>query len=102
VTYSDGVAKVEWDPRKDLANQAKHGISFREASVLFTSGEDYLELFDAAHSVEEDRFVAIGPITRGLMLVVWTERDDDVVRIIRARRATPPERRRYHQNMEQQ
>ena len=89
-------------PTKDLANQAKHGVSFEEASELFTSGEDYLELFDAAHSVKEDRFIAIGPIRRGLVLLVWTERDEDVVRIISARWATGSERRRYHAYMDQQ
>jgi len=74
--------KVNWDRAKNLANQKNHGISFQEASELFTSGADYLELFDDAHSDDEDRFIAIGPIRRGLVLVVWTERDEDVVRII--------------------
>jgi len=94
--------RIEWDSAKNLANQAKHGISFEEASKLFSSGEDYLELFDEAHSDEEDRFVAIGPIVRGLVLVVWTERDEDVVRIISARWATGSERQGYDSYMEQQ
>jgi len=94
--------ELEWDPAKSLANEAKHGVSFDEAGELFTSGDDYLELFDEAHSAEEDRFIAIGPIARGLVLVVWTERDEDVIRIISARWATPSERRRYHSYMEQQ
>ena len=42
--------KVTWDRAKNLANQKNHGISFQEASELFTSGVDYLELFDDAHS----------------------------------------------------
>jgi uncharacterized DUF497 family protein len=46
---------------------------------------DYLERFDEDHSDDEDRFIAIGPIRRGLVMVVWTERDGDVVRIISAR-----------------
>ena len=92
--------RLEWDPEKNLANQAKHGISFEEASELFSSAEDYLEVFDAAHSDEEDRFIAIGPIPRGLVLVVWTERDEDVLRIISARWATKAEQRRYHDYME--
>jgi uncharacterized protein len=36
----------------------------------------------------EERFIAIGPIRRGLVMVVWTERDGSVVRIISARWAT--------------
>jgi len=38
--------KVVWDRGKDVANQKKHGVSFREASELLTSGVDYLEIFD--------------------------------------------------------
>jgi uncharacterized DUF497 family protein len=83
---------ITWDPAKNDANVQKHGVSFEEAQALFLSGEDYLEIFDDAHSTTEDRFIAIGPITRGLVLVVWTEWEDDVVRIVSARWATPAER----------
>ena len=77
--------KVVWDETKNLANQQKHKVSFEEASALFRSGNDYLEIFDAEHSTTEDRFIAIGPIRRGLILIVWTERDEDTIRIISAR-----------------
>jgi uncharacterized DUF497 family protein len=77
--------KVVWDHAKNLANQKKHGVSFDQARKLFTSGVDYLEVFDDTHSDLEDRFISIGPIRRGLVLVVWTEREEDVVRIISAR-----------------
>ena len=83
---------ITWDPAKNDANVQKHGVSFEEAQALFSSGEDYLEIFDEAHSTTEDRFIAIGPIARGLVLVVWTEWEDDVLRIISARWATPTER----------
>lgn len=49
-----------WDEQKNAANQAKHRVSFEEASSLFLSGVDYLEVFDEAHSEEEDRFIASG------------------------------------------
>jgi uncharacterized DUF497 family protein len=91
-----------WDDAKNATNQDKHGVSFEEASELFTSGEDYLEIFDAAHSDDEDRFIAIGPIQRGLVLIVWTERDEDVVRIISARWASPREKKLYVEHLEQQ
>ena len=80
--------RVTWDRAKNLANQKNHGVSFEEASELFRSGVDYLEQFDDDHSDFEDRFIAIGPILRGLVMVVWTERDGHVVRIILARWAT--------------
>jgi uncharacterized DUF497 family protein len=40
-------------------------VSFSEAEELFTSGVEYLEIYDEAHSHMEDRFIAIGPIFRG-------------------------------------
>lgn len=89
------MVRVTWDRAKSLANQKKHGLSFEEASELFRSGVDYLELFDEDHSEEEDRFIAIGPVQRGLVLVVWTERDGDVVRIISARWATRTEQKLF-------
>jgi uncharacterized DUF497 family protein len=87
--------RFDWDEGKNAANQAKHGVSFEEASALFLSGVDYLELFDEAHSIDEERFIAIGPISRGVVLVVWTEQDDNTIRIISARRATTREHAYY-------
>ncbi len=90
----------EWDPVKDVSNRAKHGISFSEAEDLFTGHADYLEIYDAAHSEDEERFWAVGPIRRGIIVVVFTERAEDVVRIISARFATSSEQRLYHQHLE--
>jgi uncharacterized protein len=87
--------KVTWDEAKNRENQHKHKVAFEEAAELFRSGDDYLEIFDAEHSVDEDRFVAVGPLQRGLILIVWTERDEDTIRIISARWAEEPERVLY-------
>ena len=84
--------KVTWDEAKNRADRRNHGISFDEAAQLFRSGVDYLEVLDEAHSDFEDPFV----VKRGLVLVVWTERDEDTVRIISARWATAKERDLYH------
>ena len=81
----------EWDPEKDRANQAKHGLSFQEASDLFSSGVDCLEIYDELHSVDEDRFIAIGPIQAGIIVVVFTEHIENVIRILSARKATKKE-----------
>lgn len=92
--------RFEWDPQKERQNVAKHGVSFREAKALFTSKVDYVEIYDAEHSDLEDRFIAIGPIRRGLVLVILTERSEDTIRIISARWATRPERALYIAHME--
>jgi uncharacterized protein len=98
----DRSLRFEWDDAKDVANRTNHGVTFEEASELFISGADYLEIFDEAHSDTEDRFIAIGPIARGLILVVWTERDEATIRIISARWATKGEHRLYMEHLKQQ
>ncbi len=81
--------RFEWDPAKNAANQRKHGLSFAEVLSLFAPGSDALELYD------EERFISIGPARRGSVVVVWTERAQDVIRIISARLATQREAALY-------
>ena len=83
--------RFDWDPAKAEENRRKHGVTFQEARSLFTSGVDYLEIYDASHSEEEDRFLAIGPVARGVLCVVFVERAEDTIRILGARRATQRE-----------
>ena len=90
--------RVEWDPAKERANRAKHGIGFDEVRVLFESGQDYLVIYDEEHSDDEDRFVAIGVIKRGVVVVVHTEPGDDVIRIIGARMATRAEEQLFSEH----
>ena len=87
--------RVEWDPRKDHANRAKHGLSFDDVRVLFEGSADYLLIYDEAHSDEEDRFLAIGQIRKGVVVVAHTEPAEDVIRIISARMATRAEEALY-------
>jgi uncharacterized protein len=92
--------KVTWDEAKNRANQKKHGLSFQEARALLLSEDDCLEIFDEEHSEVEDRFITIGPIARGVVLVVWTERDEETVRIMSARFATKHEVVLYRTHMD--
>lgn len=87
---------VEWDPDKNRQNASKHGVRFEEAQDLLLSGRDHLEIFDTFHSEDEDRFIAIGPTGQGILVVVWTEREENRVRPISARRATRKEQQLYH------
>ena len=89
--------KFQWDPDKNQANIKKHGLSFEEASELFKiPGHLVLELYDFEHSGEEDRIISIGPIQRGVIVVVSVERDDgNTIRLISARFASTAEQKRY-------
>ena len=100
MTYPPTV-DFEWDDEKNLINQQKHGLAFEEARSLFESEVDYLEIFDSEHSDFEDRFIAIGPIRRGLIVVVYTEREENIIRIIGARLANKNEQSIYRLHMEQ-
>jgi uncharacterized DUF497 family protein len=89
--------QFEWDPRKALLNEKKHGVSFNEAGTVF-SDRQLLIMTDLAHSDDHDRFVAIGLSARGrLLLVVAKDVDDDQLRLISARRVTSAERTSYEQ-----
>jgi uncharacterized DUF497 family protein len=90
----------QWDLAKDRANQKKHSVSFREAKELLSSEADFLEIFDDSHSADEERFIAIGPVHRGVIVVVWTERTEETIRIISARFATKKEKQLYREYME--
>jgi uncharacterized DUF497 family protein len=90
----------EWDDDKNLQNQSKHAVSFEQANRVFDSDSDRLEIFDEAHSDDEDRFIAIGTANGELMVVIYTEPDDGVVRIISARPATEQERAMYRSQMD--
>lgn len=92
--------KVEWVREKDEANRAKHGLSFPEVQILFSSDADYLVIFDEAHSESEDRFIAIGAIEWGVAVVVFTEPDEDTTRIISARWADRREQSLYRSYMD--
>jgi uncharacterized DUF497 family protein len=87
--------RFEWDPAKDKTNRAKHGLSLEEATEVFRSDVDYMEIYDEEHSDEEDRFIAVGPIERGVIVVAYTERDEEIWRILSARMATRRERQRF-------
>lgn len=88
--------RFEWDVRKAAANLRKHGVSFEEARTVFLD-EDALQVPDPEHSADEDRFVMLG-ISSHLRIVVVCHcyrEDDEVIRIISARKADRRERRQY-------
>ena len=89
----------EWDAVKEHANKERHGISFDEVIELFQRGIDFLEMYDAEHSGDEDRFIAIGPVRGGVVVVVYTERQENTIRIISARLATTSETRLFRRYM---
>ena len=86
--------RFEWDGGKAAANLKKHGVSFEEATTIFSDPLS-LTISDPDHSASEARFLDLGMSHQGRFLVVsYTERGDDI-RIISARVATRRERRTH-------
>jgi uncharacterized DUF497 family protein len=85
-----------WDKAEAEENIRKHGVTFDEASTVFAD-ENARLTHDPDHSQEEGRFILLGFCSKLRMLVVChTYREnDEVIRIISARRATPNERRQF-------
>ena len=72
----------EWDPKKAKANKAKHGVDFEFAKDVF---RDPLCLSRLEHSEDEERWRIIGRAGGKVLFVVFTERENDVIRSISAR-----------------
>jgi uncharacterized protein len=90
---------IAWDPIKAQSNFAKHGVSFAEAASVLTDPLS-LTVFDAAHSLEEERWFTLGLSAFGRVLALAhtfqsTGPNQALARIISARVATRQEQRQY-------
>jgi len=61
--------RFEWDVRKSRGNVDKHGISFEEATTVFSDPLSRT-IADPDHSEDEDRSVTVGLSHRQRLLVV--------------------------------
>jgi uncharacterized DUF497 family protein len=91
--------KFEWNTEKEKINIKKRGITFEQASYVF-SDPFALSKYDDDHSEDEDRWILIGKsLSESILVVVHTFRSDDgaeIVRIISARKATTKEKHAYY------
>ena len=87
--------RFEWDAAKAAKNVEKHGITFEEATTVFS---DELSLtFVDPDSSGEARYLVFGRSSASRELIVVHAERGDIIRIISARRMTPRERRDYEQ-----
>lgn len=84
---------IEFDPKKSAANVKKRGIDFADVEPVFY---DPQALTIEDHDHDEQRFVTLGMDGLGRLLVVaYTYRDEDTIRIISAREADAKQRSTY-------
>ncbi len=84
--------QFEWDEAKNIDNIHKHQIDFADIPEMF-EGPMLIEL-DERFDYGEDRWSGIGFLHNGIEIVIWTERQND---IISARRANRHERQKFEQ-----
>ncbi len=86
----------EWDTKKAAANERKHGVTFQEATTIF-SDPMALTFADPDHSVDEDRDITFGFSRLERLLVVSHTARGEGTRIISARLTTRQERKIYEE-----
>jgi uncharacterized DUF497 family protein len=88
--------KFVWDEKKNKENIKKHKISFEEAETVFYDPNAKI-IHDPDHSLNEERFVILGLSKMLNLLVVCHcyKEDDEIIRIITARKATAYETKNY-------
>ncbi|MDP3801176.1 BrnT family toxin [Brevundimonas sp.] len=85
---------IDFDPEKDKANIAKHGVSLSRAAD-FVLEESLIEA-DDRFDYRERRWIAYGDLDGRLYVLVFVVRDD-MTRVISLRKANERERRHVEQ-----
>ncbi len=94
--------RFEWDEEKNRNNRAKHKVSFERACRVF--GDLYhVSLRDDREG--EERWLTFGMVDGVVVLAVAhaleEHNDEEVIRIISARKATRRERKKYENPYEE-
>ena len=86
-----------WNEDKNRSNIKWHGIAFEDARRIFEGPT--VERVDDRFEYGEVRIYAIGLVNGLEITVIYTDLDNDELRIISAWRAEPHERRTYWQRV---
>ena len=88
--------RVLWDPAKAKANLAAHGVGFPEAAAVLEDEQAITR--EDPDSVDEQRFISLGLSGLGnLLVVVYSWRGPETVRLISAWKANARQRKQYAQ-----
>jgi uncharacterized DUF497 family protein len=90
--------KFDWDERKNRANIKKRHFDFADAEEVF-DGPMYIAP-DTREDYGEDRWIGIGDFRGRIVVIAFTERDDDTIRIISMRKALKHERKYYEETIQ--
>jgi uncharacterized DUF497 family protein len=87
--------EYEWDEAKAASNLAKHGISFTAAARALEDDPRKIEILDDRFDYGEERIQNLCMDRGKVLFVVSIMPDENVCRIIGARKATRYEQEQY-------
>jgi uncharacterized protein len=90
----------EWDEEKSTTNIEKHGFDFADAWQVFQA--PMLTALDTREDYGENRYVGIGLLQTYVVVIIFTEPEPDIIRVISLRKAVKHERVRYEQILKDQ
>ncbi|MBD2604287.1 BrnT family toxin [Scytonema hofmannii FACHB-248] len=85
----------EWDEQKNEINIDKHGFDFADAYRIFNL--PMAVDLDERSDYGEDRWIGTGMLDGRIIVVIYTELNEETIRIISLRKALSHERKRYEQ-----
>jgi hypothetical protein len=85
--------KYEWDEAKNRLNIRNHGIDFMDVPAMFQ--HPMVMFLDQRKNYGEDRWIGIGILKTILAVLVFTEPNNETIRIISARKAAKHEEQIY-------
>ncbi len=88
--------RFEWDEAKRRTNLRRHGIDFADAVKVFDG--DIVTIEDRRFDYGETRYLTLGLLQGRVVVVAHTE-EEDLVRLISARKATKNEERSYFERL---
>ncbi len=87
--------EFEWDEKKNQKNIRKRGFDFADAWEIFESPMQ--TALDLREDYGEDRWKGIGFLGNRIVVVIFTYRDEETIRIISLRKALKYERKRFEE-----
>ena len=87
--------RFEWDDEKNKSNIRNHGFDFADAWEIFEA--PLLAGLDDREDYDEERWIGIGLLSGRIVVVVFTERDAETIRLISLRKASRYERIKYEE-----
>lgn len=85
----------EWDEQKNKTNIRKHGFDFSDAWEIFEAPMH--TALDIREDYDENRWIGIGFLRERVVVIVFTEQDNDTIRLISLRKALKHERLKFEE-----